>query len=275
MGDPGRPLFVAVEVREPSPEDLASLAAWPDGALPPEWLEWADEPHRVLVAADRGRLVGAVHLAVVGRAEGWLEGLRVREDGGEDAEDRLVDAALEVLHGYGATAVRAAWPAGSCPQWLRRAGFAEVARFKVHLAPEGPGDGASGRAARAEEAGPAAEHLARALRGSAAGLVPLGWRWRAFVPDMARAAAREGRLLVDRAGGVALVLRRRADRLVAALAAEEPRALLGTVRAEVGEGGRLACFLPEACAEARALADWPAHPWCPQGVVVYELSRRR
>jgi len=279
---PGKPrraggdFGAGLEVREPSQEEVASLASWPDGTLPPEWLAWADEPHRVLVAAEGAQLVGAVHVAVVGRTEGWLEGLRVVEEGRrQEAEDRLVAAALEVLHGYGVGAVRTACPVGPTPQWVARAGFVEVARFVVRLAPEDLAPGGSGRPAGAAEVAPAAERLARALRERDAGLVPLGWRWRAFGPEMARAAAREGRLLVDPAGGAALALRRGPDRLVAALAADEPAGLLATVRSEVGGGGRLACFLPQGCPEVLAVAAWPAHPWCPEGVVVYELSGRR
>lgn len=271
MSFPGALFFV--DVREPTHEEMAQLAGWPDLTLPPEWLAWADEPHRVLAAFEGGRVVGAVNLAVVGQGEGWIEGVRAKPDEVEAVADRLVAAAVEVLHGYGAVVVRTASPRGARAGWMDRAGFAEKAQFTVRLAPPGPPPEAGAvRPATPREAGQVAGRLGGRLREQAAGLVPLGWRWRSFRTEMAAAAAREGRLLVDGKGGAALVLRRGGDRLLAALAAESPEGLVGAVRAELVEGGRLACFLPASSPEAAALEGWPAHPWCPEGVVVYELT---
>jgi hypothetical protein len=260
-----------VEIRQPQKGELAQLAELPDGSLPPEWLAWADEPHRVVVAVDGTRVVGAAHLAVVGPGEGWVEGVRARPEA-DRVRDRLVEAALEVLHGYGVCVVRTAWPADSPPGWLERAGFAPRARFTVRLAggqPRGPG---AARPVDGRELRDAVSRLGRALGDRGAGLVPLGWRWRRFLAEMASAAAKEGRLLVDGEGGVALVLRRGPDRLISALAAHHPPALVSAVAAQVGEGGRLVCFVPEGSPEDVALAPWPPHPWCPRGVVVYELA---
>ncbi len=264
-----------MDVREPTQQELAQLAGWPDAALPPEWLPWADEPHRVLVAVEGGRLVGAVNLAVVGQGEGWIEGVRAEPDREGAVADRLVAAAAEVLHGYGAVVVRTACPRGARPGWMDRAGFSEKVQFAVRLAPAGMPATGTARAATPREAGSVAGRLDGRLRERAAGLVALGWRWRSFRTEMAVAAAREGRLLVDGQGGAALVLRRGVDRLVAALVAESPEGLVGAVRAELTEGGRVVCFLPASSPEAVALEGWPAHPWCPEGVVVYELTGSR
>jgi len=260
-----------VEVREPHPEELDQLPGLPGGSLPPEWLAWADEPHRTLVAVHGGVVAGALHLAVVGRGEGWVEGMRTEED--REVQSRLVQAALSVLDGYGVVTVRTALPAGVTPPWLIQAGFGRVARFEVRVAPLEFSAVSGARAAAAWEAGAACVRLQDFLASRAAGLVPLGWRWRTFVPEMATAAAREGRLLVDDAGGVALFLRRGVDRLVAALVGDHPSGLLGSVREQAEGVGRLVCFLAAASHEAQALGGWPAHPWCPEGVVVYQLTR--
>jgi len=189
VGGPGCPVF-CLEVREPTPEELAQLGT-AAGTLPPEWLAWADEAHRVLVGAESGRVVAAVHLAVVGRGEGWIEG--VRAVGGEDADaqDRLVDGALRMLDGYGVVVVRTAWPSGGRPEWLDRAGFGERAHYVVHLAPE---DLRPGRVqpVAPRQAGSAWSRLTTVLRRHAGELLPLGWRWRAFTPEMALGAARTG-----------------------------------------------------------------------------------
>lgn len=255
-----------MEVREPTGPELAQVPD-PQGTLPPEWLAWADEPHRVLVAVQAGTVAGAVHVAVVGRGEGWVEGVRGQDP---EVEARLVAAALKVLDGYGVSSVRTALPAAVRPAWLERAGFTETARFWVRVAPPdyaGPG---AARAADRQEAGAVSAWLHRELQARQRALVALGWRWRAYLPEMALAAAREGRLLVDGAGGAAMVLRRGPDRLVAALVAGSPLGILGWVRAAMPEEGRLACFLAAGVPELEALSGWPAHPWCPEGVVVYQ-----
>jgi hypothetical protein len=260
-----------VEVREPHPEELDQLSRLPDGSLPPEWSSWADEPHRTLVVAHGGVVAAAIHLAVVGRGEGWVEGVRAGEDG--EVQSRLVQAALSVLDGYGAATVRTALPVGASPPWLAQAGFGPAARFEVRLAPPQFSTVPRARPVASRGVGAACTRLESALTSRAAGLVPLGWRWRAFVREMATAAAREGRLLADDAGGVALFLRRGPDRLVAALVGDHPLDLLGCVQEEVQGTGRLVCFLAAASPEAQALSCWPAHPWCPEGVVVYQLTR--
>lgn len=256
-----------MEIREASAEDLEGLAALPAGGLPEEWAAWADEPHRTLVAVRAGEVVGAVQAALVGPAEGWVEGLRVR-GGDPGLEDRLVAAAAGLLAGYGATVLRAAAPAGRVPGWVARR-MQEVCRFEVRV--EGPSaQRPSVPAGAPADAGAVAALLESHLRAHARGLVPLGWRWRSFQPAMARAAARERRLLSLDAHSALLFLRRGPDRLVAAVAGPHAQPLVGAVRSDPGARGKVACFLPQGAPEAAALKGWSAHPWCAEGVVVYE-----
>jgi hypothetical protein len=256
-----------VEIREASAEDLPGLAALPAADLPEEWTAWADEPHRTLVAVRAGQVVGAVNAAVVGPNEGWVEGLRVR---GEDLalEDRLVAEAARLLGTYGVTLLRSAAPTDRVPGWVTRR-MDEVCRFQVRVDGD-PGPAAGVPPVPPEAAGAAAAVLESHLLRYARGLLPLGWRWRAFQAAMARAAARERRLLaLDRQGAV-LFLRRGPDRLVSAVTGSQTQALVAAVRSDPGARGRLACFLPQTSPEAEAFRGWPAHPWCPEGVAVYE-----
>ncbi len=257
-----------MEFRDPLPEEAGQLKALPQGVLPPEALTWEDEPHRVLVASAGARVVGAVNLAVVGPGEGWVEGVRLEPGQDPEVGGRLVQAAVAVLDGYGARVVRTALPASVRPAWLAAVGFVEAARFDVRWAPEQGRPAPLARRARPEEAGQLASRLREALEG-AQGLIPLGWRWRTFSAQMAVAAAREGRLVTEGEGGTALFLPRGGDRLVAAVAGRAAR-LVAALAAEP-QVRRVVCFLPSGSHQAGELAPWPAHGWCPEGVVVYEL----
>jgi hypothetical protein len=256
-----------VEIREPSPEDLAGLAALPAEGLPEEWAAWADEPHRTLVAVRADQVVGAVHAALVGPSEGWVEGLRLLQPD-PDLEDRLLAEAAQLLGAYGATVLRSAAPAGRTPGWVARR-MREVCRFQVRVDALSA-DGTSARALAPEAAGTVAAALESHLVQHARGLVPLGWRWRSFHVAMARAAARERRLVSLEGHGAALFLRRGPDRLVAAVTGPQPEVLVGAVRSDRGARGKVVCFLPELAPEVHAFRTWPAHPWCPDGVAVYE-----
>lgn len=267
---PGRLAF-AVEIREISAADLAGLSTLPAGDLPTEWELWADEPHRTLVAVRAGGVVGAVHTAVVGPSEGWVEGLQVRESD-PSVEDGLVLEAAQLLRSYGVTVVRSAAPVGRAPAWVARH-MREVCRFQVRVG------GPSGKDTDARLVAPKAATAVGALleaylRAYAGGLVPLGWRWRSFRTAMAQAAARERRLFSLDSCGAVLFLRRGEDRLVAAVTSPQPQALVAAVRWDPGAKGRIACFVPHTAPEAEAFQAWPPHPWCPDGVVVYEAPTR-
>ncbi len=241
----------------------------PPDSLPDDWAAWADEPHHTLVVVSAGEVVGAVHAAVVGPSEGWVEGLRLREPD-PALEDRLVGEAVGLLRGYGAEVVRSAAPVDKAPGWVRRR-MREVCRFQVRVSAP-TAEGLSARATAPEAAGTVGAVLEAHLLAHARGLVPLGWRWRSFRIAMARAAARERRLLSENGRGAVLYLRRGPDRLVAAVTGQEPRRLVGAVRSDPGAHGKVACFLPEPAPEVAAFQDWPTHPWCPEGVVVYESA---
>jgi hypothetical protein len=267
---------MAVTVRELEPRDHPVLAEVDRqklaAILPPEWDAWADEPCRTLVAFRGAEMAGAVQVAVVGRSEGWVEGLRTASRGDSDTEDALVQEALAMARRYGALAVRASAPDGRVPRWVSRHGFKPVTRFDVLVAnasPEGLPPGVD--VVQRKDAAATIEWLHDQATQRTGGLVPLGWRFRRFAAEIAAGAAREGRLIAQRdPPGAAVFVRRGGDRVVNVLFCAEPSRLLDAVRADLPTDGRVAAFVPAGSAESlrlRAKGLVP-HPWCADGLVV-------
>jgi len=271
-----------VEIREFLPEDADGLETldrdFITQAVPRNWDDWADEPHRVLVAEQSGRIVGGVHYALVGRGEAWIEGLRVaasmrrRGVGG-----RLLDAAIVASEGYGAVRTRCAIPAGdeACAAVMRRAGFGAEARFEVLVAPAAPAPTAPGiRVADPRDLAALQAWLHSQPWPGVSPLVGLGWRFRGLNPQMLGGAAREERLWVtDAQKGVVAFLRCGADRVVWILAAADAAStlpLLSAAQSDLAEPGRVAVFVPSESEAVRLLLDagYRRDPWVPAGLEV-------
>lgn len=271
-------------IREAEARDEAALAELTSTqrALPDEWDEWADEPHRTLVAEEDGRLCGAANVAIVGITEGWVEGLRVRPDSRRRGMARaLHQEALEVIRHYGGRVSRTGVPSGdyAALALAEREGYERVATFDVllHLAgsaPDVPYEAEVHRAERSE----AGEVLRRLRATLPEELIPLGWRFRTIREEMVAALVREGRALVAGAdASAAALVTDHPDMVVChALAGEAPglRALasaLGERARDRGASG-VAAFVPHASAASDVLRarGFAPHPWCAEGVVVVE-----
>lgn len=265
------------------PVTAARIALDPQPALPAEWEAWAEEPAHQLVIEEDGAPVGALHVALVSATEAWLEGLRVRRDRqGAGIGRRLVSEGEALARRYGARIARTAVPAHDYAALLvaERTGFRAVARAIVHEAPvaEGPIDvpyDALVQAAEVQDV-PA---LTAWLRGTETlqawgGLVPLGWRFRALVPELVKGLARDGRML--RAGetveGATLFALHGAAAVVGFIEGSQAgrQALAGAValRARAHGATRLVFFAPDD--QALRLVRGRGHPWCPDGLTVVE-----
>ncbi|MDR5682519.1 MAG: hypothetical protein QN163_00605 [Armatimonadota bacterium] len=268
---------MGLRVRESEPgdgPDLAELDRSPGaGALPAEWDLWADEPHRTIVAVRGGQVVGAAHVAMVGRAEGWVEGVRTRTPGEVETEDALVREALALARRYGALVVRACAPASAPSGWLRRHGFEQVAAFDVLVADASPVTAPPDvEIVRRNDGAAWIGWLRKELAERTGGLMALGWRFRRFADEIAAGAARESRLLAQRdPAGVALFLRRGVDRVVNVLVCAQPWRLLDAVCADLPAEGRVATFAPRESEESRRLREegFASHQWCTQGLAVF------
>ncbi|MDR7481604.1 MAG: GNAT family N-acetyltransferase [Armatimonadota bacterium] len=254
-------------------------------ALPAEWAAWAEEPGHVVAVQEEARVLGRVHVVVVGRSECWLEGLWVQPAArGRGVGGRLVAAAEEVARDYGAEVARTAIPRHDygAAAVAERAGFQRVCDAVVLLAnlPHGPIDfpfdtpvaSGEGRDVPALVEFLAASPTLAAWRG----LVPLGWRFRRLVPELVRGLAKDGRIVrsgdaVEGAAAFAL----RGDTVVFSwLDAPRPQrqALFAAVaeRARTAGAVRAAVFAPDAWALEGIRAAFTPHPWCPDGLLVVE-----
>lgn len=269
------------EIRPLLPQDRPSLEeldrATLQEALPEEWEAWADEPHRVLVCGREGKVFGALHVAMVGPTEGWVEGVRVLPElRGQGYGRLLVEEGVRVCAGYGALVVRCAVPGDRGELgFAERLGFRETARFDVWRAQldptERPVDVAP---VRPGEVGQVAYWLRPEVARRSAGLVPLGWRFRMLRDEILGGAAREGRLWAsERPQGAVLFLRARADRVIDLLVGSDPGPLVAAVRADMSAPALAGAFVVSGSGESRWLASqgFTGHPWCPHGLVV--LSR--
>ncbi len=254
-------------------------------ALPEEWAQWAEEPGHGVAIEEDGRVLGTLHVTVVGRIEGWLEGLWVQRSArGKGVGRRLVQEAEGLLRGYGVTIVRTAVPSRDYTALAvaEGAGFSRHSEASVLVASIDPGPIAIPYDAQVEPA-TANEGLAivRLINEAPAlsawrGLVPLGWRFRALQPELLKGLIRDGRVVrsgehVEGAAGFAI----RGQAAVISFL-EGPRAhcqaLFGAVaeRARAAGATRVALFTPEPEPPAGIRAGFAPHPWCPDGLAIVE-----
>ncbi len=258
----------------------------PDAAaLPSEWAEWAEEPGQRVSLQENGRMLGSLHVVMVGRDEAWLEGLWVQPSArGRGVGRRLVEEAETIAAGYGATIVRTAVPAHDDAMLAvaERMGFARRSEAAVGVAEIAGGPRSQHHDVQVTAARPAdvaaiigrigaSEHLA-----AWQGLVPLGWRFRAVRPELVRGLVNDGRVL--RSGetveGVAAFALRGQAAVISFL--DGPRAhrhsLYGAVaeRARAAHARRLVLFTPDVDGWAGIGVVLAPHPWCPDGLVTVE-----
>jgi len=281
-------------------------------AAPPEWEDWAEEPGHDLVAEEDGRIVGAIHVSIVGRAEAWMENLRVLPDfQGRGIAGQLVREAEHLAVHYGAAKVRTAVPAHEYAALAvaNRGGYHRVLQCVVletpitaepqHIPYDAPVESPAVSAAAALTSFVSATQTLQAWEQ----LVPLGWRFRRIVPELVRGLINDKRVLVavradalrpaSHGAGVrpgargqwqaadlqgAAVSVGREDAVVLSVLDGTPpaiQALFGMVTERFsGQGlGRAAVFAPSRDALAPlGVREWTPHSWCPDGLVVVEKS---
>lgn len=256
-------------------------------AAPSEWEAWAEEPGRALVALAEGRPVGGVHVSLVGRAEAWLENLRVHpEFQGRGIAGQLVREAEQVARHYGAGVIRTAIPSHeyAAQGVADRGGYRRaiqcvvmetpVETGPVHLPYDAPVDAPS--VDRVPEVVRLIERLAAVQAWER--LVPLGWRFRLLVPELVRGLVKDRRILLAGELEAAGVFAMREGAVVVSLVdgtAPGMQAVYGTLLEQAkGEGAnRVVVF----AADARSLTPlggrtWRPHTWCPDGLIVVEKA---
>lgn len=256
-------------------------------ALPIEWAEWAEEPGQKVTIDDDGRILGVLHVTVVGQAEGWLEGLWVQPSArGRGVGRRLVQEAEDLLRGYGVGTVRTAIPSRDYTALAvaEHAGFircteahvlvAEIAAGPIDI----PYDAQVRPAERPEELAILNLLAASRLVGAWRGLVPLGWRFRQVRTELLRGLINDGRVV--RSGetveGVAVFAVHGPAAVIFLL--EGPRAhheaLFGAVAEHARRAGAswIALFAPEPNPPSGIRSSFTPHVWCPDGLVIVEKS---
>ncbi|MGH2347833.1 MAG: GNAT family N-acetyltransferase, partial [bacterium] len=293
----------------PSDERLSRTVGGRDAA-PPEWDDWAEEPGYDIVAEEGGRIVGAIHVSIVGRAEAWMENLRVLPDfQGRGIAGQLVREAEHLAVHYGTAKLRTAIPAHEYAALAvaHRGGYHRVLQCVVletpitaepqHVPYDAPVEPPDVSAAPAVTGFVSATQTLQAWEQ----LLPLGWRFRRIVPELLRGLIRDKRVLVAvradalRPGGNEET-RKRGNKMGPARREEELQGavlfadhqktvvvslLEGTasaVQATFGalvenRSGRAVVFTPDAQSLGPlGVREWVAHPWCPDGLVVVEKS---
>ena len=268
-------------------EPLVDAPPADPAALPPEWAEWSEEPGQRVSIEDDGRVVGMLHVVVVGPAEGWLEGLWVQPAArGRGVGRRLVQEAEDLLRGYGVGTVRTAIPSRDYAALAvaEHAGFSRCTETNVLVADieAGPIDIAYDAQVRPAEHPEEAAILdllaASPLLGAWRGLVPLGWRFRQVRSELLRGLINDGRVV--RSGesveGVAAFAVHGRTAVIFFL--EGPRghheALFGAVAEHARGAGAsgIALFTPEPGPPSGIRATFTPHAWCPDGLVIVEKS---
>ncbi len=260
-------------------------------AAPAEWRAWAEEPGHDLVATDGARAVGGIHLSLVGRAEAWMEAIRVHPDAqGRGIAGQLVKEAEQAARRYGAAMMRTAVPAHDYGALTvaERAGYRPALRCAVVETggPEGPAHlpyDAPVEHPRVEQTPIVVRFLEHAAALSAwEGLVPLGWRFRRLVPELVRGLIKDHRvadaLRPERSEDpqACALYARHEDAFVIALIAGTPpgaQAVFGEVLEQAQDRGvpRIVVFTPDPSLLAPlGVREWRAHPWCPDGLVIVQ-----
>jgi GNAT superfamily N-acetyltransferase len=285
-------MAIAVRPASAEQEQLPRVVAGREAA-PAEWLAWAEEPGHDLVALDADRVVGGIHVAIVGRSEAWMEALRVHPDAqGRGIGGQLVQEAERLARRYGAAVLRTAVPAHDYAALAlaeragyRRAAAGVVMETAVGASPAHVPYDAPVSHPRPEETPAVLRFLERTATLAAWDhLVPLGWRFRRIVPELVRGLIKDRRVALaarpDRADDpqAAALYARPEGVLVIGVIDGAPagmQAIFGELREDAQERGasRLVVFAPHPQAlaplEVRA---WQPHAWCPEGLVIVQKS---
>lgn len=286
-------MSITIRTATPDTAQLPRVVGGRAGA-PEEWDAWAEEPGHDLVVQDGGRVVGGIHVSLVGRTEAWLENLRVHPDAwGRGIASQLVKEGEAVARRYGAAVVRTAVPAHeyAAQTVAERTGYRQVLRCTVVQAPL-----PSGPAHMPYDAPTGVPDLERTadllhvLESTAAlaawrRLIPLGWRFRRITPDLVRGLLKDRRVIAALhpgagAGAVqaAAVFAVRGDAVIITLldgSASGVQAVFGAVveEAKSHDASTAVAFVPQVqTLEPLEIRDWVPHPWCPDGMLVVEKS---
>lgn len=265
-------------------------------AAPGEWSAWAEEPGHDLVALEGNRIVGGIHVSLVGRTEAWLENLRVRPDAqGRGIAGSLVKEGEHTARRYGAAVARTAIPAHEYAAMgvAERAGYRRTVVCVVLESPlpagplHMPYDAPLRVPAPKDTAGvtrffeqiPAVhawEHL-----------VPLGWRFRRVTIEMVKGLIKDRRVAAALRPGPEQAKEAEAYQAAAMFAARDDAAVVSVidgappgmqaVYAAVAEQARergatrMVVFAPDGVALGPlGVREWTPHPWCPEGLQIVE-----
>lgn len=288
-------MSVVVRPAHPTTEQLPRVVGG-RAAAPEEWDAWREEPGHDLVAYEDSRVVGGIHISLVGRAEAWLENLRVHpEFQGRGMATRVVKEAEQVARRYGAVVARTAIPAHDYAGQAvaERGGFRRVLRCVVMETAVAPGPAHVPYDApidwpRLDRSADLWRFLERTttLQGWER-LLPLGWRFRRIVvalvegliKDQRAVTAMRPETLGPGARGelqAAALFALHSDAVVVSALDGTPsgmQAVYGTVveRAQTHGAERVVIFAPDPTAlRPLEVRDWTPHPWCPEGLVVVE-----
>jgi GNAT superfamily N-acetyltransferase len=185
-------------------DDLPPRVIGGRDAAPPEWEDWAEEPGHDLVAEEDGRIVGAIHVSIVGRTEAWMENLRVLPGAqGRGIAGQLVRDAEHLAIHYGGAKLRTAIPAHDYAALAvaHRGGYHRVLQCVVletpftadpqHVPYDAPVESPSASAAPSVTSFMSATPTLQGWEQ----LLPLGWRFRRIVPELIRGLIKDKRSL--------------------------------------------------------------------------------
>lgn len=287
--------MVVIRPAQPTTEQLPRVVGG-RAAAPEEWESWREEPGHELVAYEGSRVVGGIHISLVGRAEGWLENLRVHpEFQGRGIATQLVKEAEQTARRYGAAVARTAIPlhdyAGQAV--AERGGFRRVLRCVVVETPVVPGPAHVPYDAPVDW--PGLDRAADLLRffertptvQSWERLVPLGWRFRRIAIELVTGLIKDQRAVtamrLDTLGPgartepqAAALFALHSDAVVVSMLDGAPsgmQAAYGSVveRAQAYGAERVVVFAPDRTSlRPLDVRDWAPHPWCPEGLIVVE-----